>query len=421
MAGGGKKSSHAAAAVPKSGDGEQANNTTDLNSFVKSQDYANYFCTYSYLYHQKEMLSDHVRMNAYYRSVFDNQECFRDKVVLDVGAGSGILSVWAAKAGARKVYAIEATSISKHARTLVEHNGLSEIVTVMQTKVEDIESLPEPVDVIISEWMGYFLLRESMLDSVIVARDRFLRPGGALYPSHCTVYLAPCRTPLAMQRANELSNAMNNWDRFSSDIQAQYDVDLSCLRTPYYTEETEYSLQTSQWAEVYPSQLAGVGAPMLELDLNTCTVADIEVIKANVTMQISMPAGLDGDDEDTAMGEAAEAPAAEQPLQGIVGWFDVEFRGSEKNPAQQLHPPVVLSTAPDASGATHWGQQLFPVAPGAVTVRDGDVLHAEVKLERREENHRLLRLYFDMCKQPKGTRPKDVDWNAQVALRWNID
>ena len=142
---------------------------------------------------------------------------------------------------------------------------------------------------------------------------------------------------------------------------------------------------------------------------------------SNVTMQISMPAGVDGDDEDTAMGEAAEAPAAEQPLQGIVGWFDVEFRGSEKNPAQQLHPPVVLSTAPDASGATHWGQQLFPVAPGAVTVRDGDVLHAEVKLERREENHRLLRLYFDMCKQPKGTRPKDVDWNAQVALRWNID
>ena len=64
MAGGGKKSSHAAAAAPKSGDGEQAKNTTDLNSFVKSQDYANYFCTYSYLYHQKEMLSDHVRMNA---------------------------------------------------------------------------------------------------------------------------------------------------------------------------------------------------------------------------------------------------------------------------------------------------------------------------------------------------------------------
>ena len=56
MAGGGKKSSHAAAAVPKSGDEEQAKNTTDLNSFVKSQDYANYFCTYSYLYHQKEML-----------------------------------------------------------------------------------------------------------------------------------------------------------------------------------------------------------------------------------------------------------------------------------------------------------------------------------------------------------------------------
>lgn len=43
------------------------------------------------------------------------------------------------------------------------------------------------VDIIISEWMGYFLLRESMLDSVLVARDKFLKPGGALYPSHANM------------------------------------------------------------------------------------------------------------------------------------------------------------------------------------------------------------------------------------------
>ena len=50
-------------------------------------------------------------------------------------------------------------------------------------------TLPEKVDIIISEWMGYFLLRESMLDSVILARDRFLKPGGALYPSHARMFL----------------------------------------------------------------------------------------------------------------------------------------------------------------------------------------------------------------------------------------
>ena len=84
-------------------------------------------------------------------------------------------------------------------------------------------------DVVISEWMGYFLLRESMLDSVLVARDKFLRPGGALYPSHCHLYIAPCRTPLAIQRANELSNAMGNWDRFSQDIKENYDYTLGLI------------------------------------------------------------------------------------------------------------------------------------------------------------------------------------------------
>ena len=50
------------------------------------------------------------------------------------------------------------------------------------------------------QWMGYFLLRESMLDSVLVARDRFLAPGGALYPSHARMFFAPIRSQLAHRR-----------------------------------------------------------------------------------------------------------------------------------------------------------------------------------------------------------------------------
>ncbi len=59
------------------------------------------------------------------------------------------------------------------------------------------------MDIIISEWMGYFLLRESMLDSVLVARDRFLKPGGALYPSHARLYLAGARSNATHQRRAE--------------------------------------------------------------------------------------------------------------------------------------------------------------------------------------------------------------------------
>ncbi|KAE8675893.1 hypothetical protein F3Y22_tig00111640pilonHSYRG00088 [Hibiscus syriacus] len=82
----------------------------------KGADFANYFCSYACLYHQKEMLSDRVRMDAYYNAVFKNKHHFQGKLgpLLDVGTGSGILAIWSAQAGARKVYAVEATKLSEH-------------------------------------------------------------------------------------------------------------------------------------------------------------------------------------------------------------------------------------------------------------------------------------------------------------------
>lgn len=53
-------------------------------------DFANYFCSYAQLYHQKHMLADHNRMAAYHSAILGNQEVFRDKVVMDIGTGSGI-------------------------------------------------------------------------------------------------------------------------------------------------------------------------------------------------------------------------------------------------------------------------------------------------------------------------------------------
>lgn len=76
-------------------------------------------------YLQKDMLEDHKRTGAYYQAVMQNRRQFEGKVVLDVGTGSGILAIFAAKAGARKVYAVEATPMAKFAQSLVEHNGVS--------------------------------------------------------------------------------------------------------------------------------------------------------------------------------------------------------------------------------------------------------------------------------------------------------
>lgn len=79
---------------------------------------------------------------------------------------------------------------------------LGHVIKVIQGVIETV-NIPEKVDIIISEWMGYFLLRESMLDSVLIARDKFLKPGGALYPSHARLYFAPIRSGQTQQRLAE--------------------------------------------------------------------------------------------------------------------------------------------------------------------------------------------------------------------------
>ena len=73
---------------------------------------------------QKDMLEDHKRTGAYHQAILNNRRSFQDKAVLDVGTGSGILAIFAAQAGARKVYAVEATDMAKVAKRLVDSNNV---------------------------------------------------------------------------------------------------------------------------------------------------------------------------------------------------------------------------------------------------------------------------------------------------------
>ena len=68
----------------------------------------------------------------------------------------------------------------KQAKEIVKRNNLSDTITIIKSKVEE-ANVPEKVDIIISEWMGYMLLYESMLDCVLFARDKWLNPGGIVY------------------------------------------------------------------------------------------------------------------------------------------------------------------------------------------------------------------------------------------------
>lgn len=120
----------------------------------------------------------------------DNEHLFKGKVVLDVGSGTGILSLFAARAGAKHVYGIECSEIVRIARQIAAANGLDDRVTFVEGKAEEITLPVEKVDIIVSEWMGYFLLYESMLDTVIYCRDKWLAEDGLMFPDKAHLYLA---------------------------------------------------------------------------------------------------------------------------------------------------------------------------------------------------------------------------------------
>ncbi|KAK3210842.1 hypothetical protein Dsin_015548 [Dipteronia sinensis] len=336
----------------------------DAASVDKGVDFANYFCTYAFLYHQKEMLSDRVRMDAYYNAIFQNKHHFQGKAVLDVGTGSGILAIWSAQAGARKVYAVEATKMSEHARTLVVANNLQDVVEVIEGSMEDV-TLPEKVDVIISEWMGYFLLRESMFDSVICARDRWLKPTGVMYPSHARMWMAPIRSGLGDQKMNDYEGAMDDWYSFVKETETVYGVDMRVLTKPFSEEQKKYYLQTTMWSNLHPHQVIGTAAVVKELDCSTATVNDILEVRSTILSSIT---------------------GGSTRLCGFGGWFDVHFRGSSEDPAQK---EIELTTAPSMNNGTHWGQQVFLFNP-PILVSEGDDLNVSFSMNRSKENHRLM-------------------------------
>ncbi|XP_044463006.1 protein arginine N-methyltransferase PRMT10-like [Mangifera indica] len=332
----------------------------------KGVDFANYFCTYAFLYHQKEMLSDRIRMDAYYNAIFENTHHFQGKTVLDVGTGSGILAIWSAQAGAKKVYAVEATNMSEHARTLVKANNLDHVVEVIEGSMEDV-SLPEKVDVIISEWMGYFLLRESMFDSVICARDRWLKPTGVMYPSHARMWMAPIRSDLGHQKMNDYEGSMDDWYSFVQDTKSSYGVDMSVLTKPFSEEQEKYYLQTSLWSNLHPRQVIGTAAIVKEIDCSIATVNDVLEVRSNLFLSIT--------------GERTR-------LCGFGGWFDVHFRGSKVDPAEK---EIELTTAPCIYDGTHWGQQVFLLHP-PIHVSEGDNLNVSFSMNRSKANHRLMEI-----------------------------
>lgn len=130
------------------------------------------------------------------------------------------------QAGAKKVYAVEASSMALHTEKLVASSPYAGRIKVIPSKIEEVK-LPEDVDMIISEPMGYMLYNERMLETYIHAR-KFLKPKGLMFPSIGDLHVAPF-TDEALYM--EQFQKANFWYQ-----QSFHGVDLSALRDDAVSE-----------------------------------------------------------------------------------------------------------------------------------------------------------------------------------------
>jgi len=305
-----------------------------VDTYEKDQDY--YFDSYAHFGIHEEMLKDKNRTQSYMNAIIKAPEKFKNKIVLDVGSGTGILSIFAARAGAKHVYGIENASIATHARKIIKDNGFEDVITIIKGKVEEVELPVAKVDIIISEWMGYFLLYESMLDTVLYARDKWLSPDGILLPDRAVLMMA------AIEDEDYKREKIGFWD----DV---YGVNMSSIKS---------------WALLEPL-VDVVGKNQINTD--SCAILDIDiktVKKEDLDFSSEYRLNVKRDDK----------------IHAIVAWFETYFTYSS--------PPVKLSTSPYLK-ETHWKQTVFYIND-VLTVKRGDQVWGSIAVKKTEKNPREL-------------------------------
>ncbi|XP_008572183.1 PREDICTED: protein arginine N-methyltransferase 2 isoform X2 [Galeopterus variegatus] len=266
-----------------------------------------------------------------------NKDSLKDKVILDVGCGTGIISLFCAHyAQPKAVYAVEASEMAQHTGQLVLQNGFADTITVFQQKVEDVV-LPEKVDVLVSEWMGTCLLFEFMIESILYARDAWLKEDGIIWPTTAALHLVPCSAD------KDYHSKVLFWDN-------AYEFNLSALKS---LAIKEFFSKPKYNHILKPEDCLSEPCTILQLDMRTVQISDLETLRGDLRFDIRK-AGT---------------------LHGFTAWFSVHFQSLQEGQPQQ-----VLSTGP-FHPTTHWKQTLF-MMDDPVPVHTGDVVTGSVVLQR---------------------------------------
>eukprot|EP01060_Flectonema_neradi_P010093 TRINITY_DN17221_c0_g1_i1.p1 TRINITY_DN17221_c0_g1~~TRINITY_DN17221_c0_g1_i1.p1 ORF type:complete len:357 (+),score=73.90 TRINITY_DN17221_c0_g1_i1:55-1071(+) len=259
------------------------------------------------------MINDKPRMDAYQEAA---KTC-AGKIVVDVGAGTGVLGMMAARCGAEHVYLVEASPMARLLPKIVAKNNLTNKITIIHKKVEQLtldDIGGRHADIILSEWMGFYLVHESMLNSVLWARDNLLNKNiepWQMLPNKANIVAATSNLN------SHIDERVNTW----KDV-AGFDM----------SELMEISFQgvvSEPLVEVIPdSKMTSGGQVIASFDLTTVRLIDLVSISQTLKFTTN-----------------------NQPTSAVTIWFDVFF------------PNTTLSTSP-AAPPTHWKQTtiLLPVS-----------------------------------------------------------
>jgi len=261
------------------------------------------------------MLKDETRTLSYQTAI--NELVNPGDVVVDVGCGTGVMSIFAARAGARKVYAIESTPIASIARRIVTDNNLSHVIEVIEADATSIQH-DEPADLLVSECMGNFVYSDAML-GVVHKCHRLLKPNGLCCPSSITTWLAPTFI-------EPIFGAFSWWER------PHYDIDFSAAQQAAFNETHNILCPSAQLLRGAPLEFGHI-----IMNQHQPTVARM------MTWTFTEPG----------------------PVDGVLGWFCAD-----------LSPSVQLETGPGVQ--THWGQVFFPTP--TFDAKPGDRLEFQLQI-----------------------------------------
>ncbi|KAE9380501.1 putative ribosomal protein arginine N-methytransferase rmt3 [Stipitochalara longipes BDJ] len=326
---------------------------------AKRDDDSHYFSSYSYNDIHETMLKDTVRTDAYRDFIYNHKPLFAGKTVLDVGCGTGILSMFCAKAGAARVIAVDNSAIIDKARENIFNNGFADKITCLRGKIEEVTLPVDKVDIIVSEWMGYCLLYEAMLDSVIWARDKYLKSDGLMVPSHMNMWVAPIADP------DYIADHIAFW----RDV---YGFDMKAMQAGIYED--------AQVLNMPATTISSEPFPFLQLSLHTTTVKDLSFKRK---WEGKLKADIDA-------------------LDGFIIWFDSFFMPSRDDVvpenaraeewAKADKKGIAFTTGPGGK-ETHWKQGVMLIDNTKATPssrKEGEHLVGVLEYAVPEDNSRAL-------------------------------